>query len=124
VVFGPHPKDWHYRLPRRMRRIALISSINAKLNEKNITVIDKLKLDSNKTKELSSILKGLKLGGKKIVIVPDKADDNLKRAARNIKDASLVRAEDINAYQVLINDNILVEKDALKKIEKESVEVI
>lgn len=124
VAFGPQPKDWHYRLPRKMKNLALAASLNAKVNEKKLAVIDELKLESHKTKELVNILKNLKLNNKKLIIVPQDPDVNIKRAARNIDDVCLLRAEDLNAYQILVSDTVLVEKKAMESIEKKLSEGI
>ncbi len=118
VTFGPEPKDWHYQVPKKIKGNALLSSFNAKFKENSITIIDEFKLESHKTKDMLSILKALKLDTDKVIIVSGKSNINLLRAAKNIKKVVLVRAEDINAYQVLVNDKILLEKEALQIIEK------
>lgn len=118
VVFGPQPKQWHYELPGKMKNLALAAALNAKVNEKKIAVIDELKLESYKTKELVNILKSLKLNDKNLVIISQGSDENLKRAARNIDRVYLFRAQDVNAYQILVSDSILAEKTALKSIEE------
>ena len=123
VVFGPQPKDWHYELPGKMKNLALAASLNAKVNEKKIAVIDELKLESHKTKELVNILKRLKLNDKNLVIISQGPDENLKRAARNIDKVCLLRAQDVNAHQVLVSDSVLMEKTALKNIEKRLTQV-
>lgn len=119
ITFGPMPKDWHYRLPKTMRRIALLSSLNAKLNENHIIVIDDLQLQTHKTKDLQSILSKLKLANSKIVIVCQQSSDNLTRASRNIARVSLARVQDINAYDILVNEHVLLEKKAIEKLEKD-----
>jgi len=119
ITFGPQPKDWHYQLPKKIKKKALVSSLNAKLNEKNIIVIDELKLDSHKTKELYGILKKLKLTASKTAIISKSSTDNIRKAAGNIYRAELIRPEDLNAYQVIVNEKILIERDALKGIEKD-----
>jgi len=118
VTFGPEPKDWHYQVPKKIKRQALASSFNAKFKENSITIIDELKLESHKTKEFLSVLKALKLDTDKLIIISGKSDINLLRAARNMKKVAFVRAEDVNAYQVLVNDKILLEKKAMQIIEK------
>jgi len=124
ITHGPKPKDWHYQLPKKMKRLALVSSLNAKINDETVVVIDNIKLDSHKTKELFDILKKLKLNTKKIVIMSQDSDDNLKRAAHNIEKVELVRFNDINAYQVIVNDGLLAERSALEKLEKELAKVV
>lgn len=123
VVFGPQPKDFHYHLPKRMRNPALAASLNAKVNEKKLIVINELKLESHKTKELAGILKKLKLDNKKLMIISQDPNQNIKRAARNIDRVCLHRAEDVNAYQILVSDSVLVEKMALESIEKRLTKV-
>ncbi len=118
VVFGPKAKDWYYKVPKNIRRQALTCSLNAKLNEESITVIDEFKLDSHKTKGISTILKDLKLSNDKVVIISGKTNANMVRAAKNISNVDCVRAEDINAYQILVSDKVLLEKEALTVIEK------
>ena len=118
TIFGPHPKDWHYQLPKKIKRLALIFSLNAKLNDDRITVIDAFKLESHKTKELAGILKNLKLDTEKIIVISKEADEKLKMAGRNIENILLCPIEDINAYQVLVANRVLVEKAALEKIQK------
>ena len=124
VTFGPEPKDWHYQLPKKMKRLALLSSLNAKLKEESIVVIDSIGLESHKTKELTETLKKIKLSTVRLVIVASKSDDNIKRAASNIKKAQLIRVEDVNAYELLVNDKLLIEKSALEKIEKDLTAVV
>lgn len=118
VVFGPKPKDWHYQVPKAIKRQALISSFNAKLNEGSVTVIDGFKLESHKTKAMLSVLKSLKLDKDKLIIISGKADTNLLRSAGNIKNIDCVRADNLNAYQLLASDKVLIEKDAIRVIEK------
>ncbi len=118
VTFGPEPKDWHYQVPKKIKRLALLSSFNAKFKENSITIIDELKPESHKTKGMLSILKALKLDTDKLIIISGKTDPNLLRAVRNIKNVAFVRAEDVSVYQVLVNDKILLERKALQIIEK------
>jgi len=118
ITHGPKPKDWHYQLPKKLKKAALCSSLNAKLNEKNIKVVDDLKLESHKTKELFNILKKLKLSSKKLMILSQGDNTNLKRAVNNIKKVQLARFQDANAYQLIVNDGLLIEKKALEKMDK------
>jgi large subunit ribosomal protein L4 len=118
ITFGPIPKDWHYQVPKKIKRLALISSINAKLNEGNVIVLDEFNLSSHKTKELLSVLKAMKLDTEKSLIIPGKTEANLLRASNNIKKLAMARIEDVNAYDILVNNKIVFEKDALKKLEK------
>ena len=123
VTFGPQSKDWHYQLPKIMKKKALISSLNAKLKEESIVVLDEIKAESHKTKDLLEILKKLKLSSKKLIIISDKKQDNLLKAARNMPKVELSRLEDVTAYQLLVNDKLLIEKSALERLEKNLAKV-
>ncbi|MFH1868233.1 MAG: 50S ribosomal protein L4 [Candidatus Omnitrophota bacterium] len=118
TTFGPITKNWHYQMPKKMKRLALLSSLNAKLNENNISVVDEFKLESHKTKELAAILSKMKMGKGRLFIISEQGAENLIKASRNISKTTSSKVEDINAYQVLLCDKILVEKEALKKLEK------
>jgi len=118
VTFGPIPKDWHYQLPKKIKKQALISSINAKINEGNIIVVDEISPASHKTKDMSAILKNLKINAEKVIIVADLPGANLLRSGRNIRNLNIVRVEDVNAYDILVKGKLVFEKKALKKLEK------
>ena len=118
VTFGPIPKDWHYQLPKKIKKQALISSINAKINEGNIIVVDEISPASHKTKDMSAILKNLKINAEKVIIVADLPGVNLLRSGRNIRNLNIVRVEDVNAYDILVKGKLVFEKKALEKLEK------
>jgi large subunit ribosomal protein L4 len=118
ITFGPLAKDWHYQLPKKIKKQAIISSVNAKLNEGNVVVIADLDFSSHKSKEMAGFLKNLKINNDKVIIVSDAPGVNLLRSGRNIKNLSIARVEDVNAYDILVNDKLVFEKSALKKLEK------
>jgi len=118
VTFGPIPKDWHYQLPKKIKKQALISSINAKINKGNIIVVDEISPASHKTKDMSAILKNLKINAEKVIIVADLPGVNLLRSGRNIRNLNIVRVEDVNAYDILVKGKLVFEKKALEKLEK------
>jgi large subunit ribosomal protein L4 len=118
ITFGPLAKDWHYQLPKKIKKAALISAINAKLNEGNIMVLDEVKFKSHKTKEISGMLKSLKIHSEKTMILSSKSEINLLRGANNIPNLKVVRIDDVNAYDVLVHRRIIIEKDGIKKLEK------
>lgn len=117
VVFGPHPRDYSYTLPQNIRREALRSSLNSKYNEKDLLVLDEIKVDKPKTKEFKKVLDSLKLNEKALFVL-DKIDENLKLASRNLKEVTLKRADDLNAMDVLKVKKLVLTKPALAIIEK------
>jgi large subunit ribosomal protein L4 len=122
VIFGPHPRDFSYSLPKKIKNLALRSALNVKVNENNFMVLDNFKLAGAKTKEAVAILKNLKieLNHKKdrlqILILLDKIDKNIKLALRNISFSEFNLAKDVNAYEVLSARKILITKDGLRQL--------
>lgn len=120
VVFGPHPRDFSYNLSQKIRKLALRSSLNAKLKENNILLLSEIKLDQPKTKEVIKILENLKphLGRADTcaLLVADKIENQLRLATNNIGSLEINLAKDINAYQVLKAKKIIITKDGLKQI--------
>jgi large subunit ribosomal protein L4 len=127
VVFGPHPRDFSYTLPVKIKNLALKSSLNAKINENNFIVLDNFKIEQPKTKEAVKILSNLKVGRLKdkknsktktikALLLSDKLDKNLRLALRNIDFLSINRAQDTNAYEVLAANKLIVTKDGLREL--------
>ena len=115
VVFGPHPRDFGYTIPKKIRRAALRESLNAKFQDKNLVCLEDLKGPLAKTKEFASLLTALKLQGK-ILALLDGCDESVKLVSRNIPRFEMLRCEDVNAYDVLRNKNLLLTKASLTKI--------
>lgn len=115
VVFGPHPRDFGYTIPKKIKRAALRESLNAKFQNKNLICLEDLKGKLAKTKEFAQILTTLKLQGK-ILALLDGCDDSVMLASRNIPRFEMLRCEDVNAYDVLRNKNLLLTKTSLNKI--------
>jgi len=115
VAFGPKPRDFSYSIPKKALRKALLSSINARLNEQVVKSIVKLEVAEPKTKEFKTILENLKIDGKVLVVV-SKISEEIKRSSNNIKNVSVKEGKDINARDVLLNKYFVVEKEALEKL--------
>jgi len=127
VIFGPHPKNFSYTLPVKLKRLALQSSLNAKLNENNLMVLDTFKIEKPKTKEAIKIFSNLKAGFPKnkkglktkiqnTLLLLDKIDRNLKLALRNIYFLNINRAQDTHAYEVLVAHKLIITKDAMSEL--------
>ncbi|HOW35950.1 MAG TPA: 50S ribosomal protein L4 [Candidatus Omnitrophota bacterium] len=118
VVFGPHPRDFSYSIPQKMKVAALRESINAKYHSKDLLCVDRLTVTSPKTKDFVKTLIALKLTEGKTLALLDTNDPDIKKVSRNIPFFSFMRAEDVNAYDILRNQKILVTKAALKNLLK------
>jgi len=115
VAFGPRARDFGYLMPKKALRKALVSSLNARLNENGIKPIVKIELKEVKTKIFRSVLSNLKTSGKTLVIV-DEVSPEVKRASGNLKNVSLMEGRNINARDVLLNECLVIEKDAFLKL--------
>ncbi len=116
-VFGPMPRDYSYYMPRGQRRQALACALSRKLKDGELTVVEGLKFDAPKTKEMLGVLKGLGLEGKSLLIVLGARDDTVLRSARNIPRVDVLPASDINVYAVLSHESLLLTKDAVERLE-------
>ena len=114
-VFGPHPRDYRYDMPKKLKRVALLSSINSKLVDSKMVGISEVKVAEPKTKSFMGLVSALKLSGKSLFIV-DNVDQNVVRASRNIREVSIKNYKDFNTMDVLHCDNLVVSKPALEKL--------
>ena len=117
VVFGPHPREYGYALPKRTRIAALRASLNAKFQANQLLCVEDIQLTKAKTKEVASILKTFKLRGKTLALF-DGTKNDVILASRNIPFLSLSCAGDINAYDVMKNKTVLVTKSAIENLLK------
>jgi large subunit ribosomal protein L4 len=116
VIFGPHPRDFGFRIPKKMKALALKFALSAKVKENNFIVVDDLAIKEPKTKELVNILANLSISreSKRVLVVLDKIETKLRQAARNIDFFSLELAEKINTYEVLASRKVVITQKALK----------
>jgi large subunit ribosomal protein L4 len=117
VVFGPHPRSYAKKMNRKERRLALKSALAYKVLSNELLIVDDLKLENNKTKDMKDLLKALKVE-KNILIVVDELTENLVLASRNLSNIILLQADEINTYDVVAADNMIVTEKALKLIEE------
>ncbi len=115
VVFGPHPRDYRYSLPKKMRLKALQESLNAKFQADDLLFVAELTDKFTKTKDFAKILKTWVERGK-ILALLDGSDSSVHLVSRNIDRFQMIRAEDVNAYDVMKNKKLLLTKTALDKI--------
>lgn len=117
VVFGPKPRSYSYKLPKKVRRLAIKSALSSKVQEQELVVLEELNLEQPKTREMVSVLKNLK-AGKKALIVSNSLEDKEVRAARNIPGVKLVRADGINVLDVLHHDKLIITRGAVAQVEE------
>ena len=117
VVFGPTPRSYSYKLPKKVRRLALKSALSAKVLEQNFVVLDALNLDAPKTKDFAAILKALEIN-KKALFVTAELNENVALSARNIPGVTVLTATGINVLDLLGHDKVVFTKDAVNKVEE------
>jgi len=117
VVFGPHPRSYEQRLPRKMKRLALRGALTAKFGDEAIKVIDTFGLDAIKTRELDGVLGALEARGRVLVIAPGR-DQNLELSARNLPKVEILLADSLNVVDLLNADLVLIEQSALARMEE------
>ncbi|MBA9087338.1 large subunit ribosomal protein L4 [Fontibacillus solani] len=117
IVFGPTPRSYSYKLPKKVRRLAIKSALSAKVIDQDIIVLDALTLNAPKTKEFAAILNNLKVERKALIVAPS-YDDNVALSARNIPGVKFVAADGINVLDVLTYDKLIITKEAVQKVEE------
>jgi len=116
TIFGPQPRDYSYRLPRKARRQALLSALSLKNGEGKIIVVDKLELEEAKTKLMAQALAELKVTSALIVLAH--ADEKIERATRNLPKAKVLRAEGLNVYDLMRYEHLILTAGALRVLEE------
>ncbi|MBM7694358.1 large subunit ribosomal protein L4 [Peribacillus deserti] len=117
IVFGPTPRSYSYKMPKKMRRLAIKSALSAKLQEENILVLENLAFDAPKTKEFTAVLEGLSVDTKAL-IVTDSLNENVALSARNIPGVTVVEADGLNVLDVVGHNKLILTKAAVEKVEE------
>jgi large subunit ribosomal protein L4 len=117
AVFGPHPRSYEQRLPRKMKRLALRGALTAKLGDEAIKVIDAFGLEAIKTRELAGVLVALAAHGRVLVVAPGR-DEKLELSARNLPTVEVILADSLNVVDLLKADVVLIEQPALARMEE------
>ena len=119
VVFGPQPRDFGFSVPKKMKRVSVISSLSAKTKDKEIVVLEKdHELKQPRTKDIAKMLKALKVYGKRVLFIYSEKDENLVRSCRNLRGLSVRLCSDFNTHDVLSNSRVLFSKDTHESIVK------
>ena len=117
IVFGPTPRSYSYKLPKKVRRLAIKSVLSQKVLDNKLVVVEALQFDAPKTKEFAQVLSNLNVDTKVLVIV-ESSNDFALLAARNIPNVTIVDETDVTVLDVVNNDKLLFTKAALSKVEE------
>ncbi len=116
VVFGPRPRDFTKKVNAKTRQLALRKALSERLKAGDLVIVDELKLNSPKTKEMIGVISALELKGKMLIVVPA-LEKNLTLASRNVPNLALTTSDALNTYDVLRPDNLLFTRSAFEKLE-------
>ena len=117
VVFAPKPRDYRYTLPKKLRRLAMKSALSSKVAENEIIVVNELKFDEPKTKDMIKFLEAVKAGKKALIVTAEK-DENVVKSANNIPGVRTALATTMNVYEIVNHESFIVTEEAVKLIEE------
>ena len=115
-VFGPHPRDYSFKLNKKVKRLARISALSYKAKDKAISVVDAINLDAPKTKLYAEMLKNLKLDDKKTLFVVNEQNKNLYLSSRNLRGTKVVTASKLNTYDIVDCQQIVFDSESVAEI--------
>lgn len=115
-VFGPRPRNYGFKLNKKVKRLARKSALTYKAQESNITILDALKLETPKTKDFISVLNNLKLNNDKTLVVLGNHDNNVYLSSRNVAKSTVTTAAELNTYDILNAKKLVIAEDALEVI--------
>src|SRR3954467_15566075 len=113
VVFGPKPRDYTKKVTKKTKQLALRKALTERVNAGDIIVVDEIKLDSPKTKGFLGVLNALNLGDGGALVVADGSNQNLALASRNVRDVEVTTSNNLNTYQLLRYNKVLVTRGAM-----------
>ncbi|WP_087975043.1 50S ribosomal protein L4 [Oceanobacillus rekensis] len=114
TVFGPTPRSYSYKLPKKVRRLALKSALSSKVKEESLFVLDSIAIDAPKTKEVIKMLNALKVDTKALIVLAEK-DEAVIRSANNLQSVKVLTVEEMNVLDLLSHDTLIISKDAAEK---------
>ncbi|NJP36005.1 50S ribosomal protein L4 [Alkalicoccus luteus] len=117
VAFGPTPRSYAYKLPKKQRRLALKSALSSKVNENNILVLEELSFEAPKTKEMKAVLAGLSANTKTLIVTADE-NEAVALSARNLPGVTSVKASGVNVLDLLKHEKLVITQDAVKQVEE------
>lgn len=117
IVFAPKPRDYRYRVNKKVRRLAMLSSLSSKVADNELVVVDELTFEAPKTKQMIGFLENVKAAKKALIVTAEK-DENVIRSAANIPGVTTSLVGTMNVYEILNHDTLILTADAVKKIEE------
>ncbi|MGM9882102.1 MAG: 50S ribosomal protein L4 [Bacilli bacterium] len=118
IVFGPVPRDYSKKMNKKEKKLALKSALSYKVLDKELIVVDTIKFETNKTKEMLELLGSLNITNNKVLVCVNELTDNVCLAARNLANIKVVLPSEVNTYDLVSSDNLLIEEEALKTLEE------
>ena len=116
TVFGPHPRDYSYRLPKKVREAGLVAALSSKFQEEKLVVLDRFGLEGVKTRRFQEALKTLGISSALIVI--DGPDETLEKSARNVPGVQVLQVQGLNVHDILRHEHVVFLRSSLEKVEK------
>ena len=117
-VFGPKPHEYVVKLNKKVKQLARKSALSTKAASGSIMIIEDFQMEAPKTKELVNVLKSLGIAGKRIVLVTPELNENLLKSSRNIQRVALTRASDLNTYQIMQTQSLVLSEGSVAKIQE------
>lgn len=120
IVFGPTPRDYSYKINKKVRRLALKSALSSKVLDKEFGVLDQIVIEAPKTKEFAAIVEAIKAPSKTLFVVgmDEEGADNVYLSARNIPDVMMMNSKAINVYDLLNANQVFMTEAAVKEVEE------
>ncbi|WP_054704927.1 50S ribosomal protein L4 [Bacillus sp. JCM 19041] len=117
VVFGPTPRSYSFKLPKKVRRLAIKSALSSKVQGSELVVLDSLQFEAIKTKTMKDVLASLSVDSKALVVTAD-YNENVALSARNLPGVTFLTADSVNVLDLLKHDKLVITKDAVEKVEE------
>ena len=117
VAFAPKPRDYRYTINKKVKRLAMKSVLSSKVLENNLIILDELKFDAPKTKEMIKVLENVKAGKKALIVTAEK-DENVVKSAANIPGVRTALVGTMNVYEIVNHNSFIVTKEAIEKIQE------
>ncbi|NOX47564.1 MAG: 50S ribosomal protein L4 [Chlorobi bacterium] len=117
-IFGPRPRDYSFKLNKKLKKVARRSALSYKVKDKEIMILEDFNFEAPRTKDFIQLLNNFKLQDKKVLVVVANKAENVYLASRNIEKAKIIDAKSVNTYDVLNANNVLISKSSVAEIEK------